>query len=199
MPTTEISVRGSVTHIRPLPSDSTTTSDPVSAIAKFAPDTPTWADRNACRKWARAAAASATGSSVSPAGRARHLAAEDLPDLGPVPVDGGHQDVAGPVVAELDDELGQVGLQRADAVSRQRLVQPGLLGGHALDLDDRVGAGGADQAGHDRVRLVRAGRPVHVTARPGDVGLQPEQVGVQMGQHVVLDRLCPGTACRSGT
>ena len=68
MPTTEISVRGSVTHIRPLPSDSTTTSDPVSAIAKFAPDTPTWADRNACRKWARAAAASATGSSVSPAG-----------------------------------------------------------------------------------------------------------------------------------
>gem|GEM_PF-5892460 len=41
IPTTEISVRGSVRHIRPLPSDSTTTIDPVSAIAKFAPDTPT--------------------------------------------------------------------------------------------------------------------------------------------------------------
>jgi hypothetical protein len=68
MPTTEISVRGSVTHIRPLPSDSTTTSDPVSAIAKFAPDTPTWADRNAWRRCARAAAARAGGSSVSPAG-----------------------------------------------------------------------------------------------------------------------------------
>ena len=68
IPTTEMSVRGSVTHIRPLPSDSTTTSDPVSAIAKFAPDTPTEADRNAWRRCVRAAAASAAGSSVSPAG-----------------------------------------------------------------------------------------------------------------------------------
>ena len=131
MPTTEISVRGSVTHIRPLPSDSTTTSEPVSAIAKFAPDTPTWADRNAWRRCARAAAARAGGSSVSPAGAPGIWRAEDLPDLGPVPVDGRDQDVAGPVVAELDDELGQVGLQRGDAVGGQRLVQPGLLGGHA--------------------------------------------------------------------
>jgi hypothetical protein len=45
--TTEISVRGSVTHIRPLPSDSTTTSDPVSAMAKLAPEMPTCADKNA--------------------------------------------------------------------------------------------------------------------------------------------------------
>ena len=50
---------------------------------------------------------------------AGHLGAEDLPDLGPVPVDGRYQDVAGPVVAELDDELGQVGLQRVDAVGGQ--------------------------------------------------------------------------------
>ena len=63
-----MSVRGSVTHIRPLPSDSTTTSDPVSAIAKLAPEMPTCADRNTCRRCARAAAASAAGSSVRPAG-----------------------------------------------------------------------------------------------------------------------------------
>jgi hypothetical protein len=30
---------------------------------------------------------------------------------------------------------------------------------------------------------------VHVTARAGDVGLQPEQVRVQVSQGVVLDRL----------
>ena len=50
MPTTEISVRGSVRHIRPLPSDSSTTREPVSAIAKLAPETPTVADRKARRR-----------------------------------------------------------------------------------------------------------------------------------------------------
>ena len=68
MPTTEISVRGSVRHIRPLPSDSSTTREPVSAIAKFAPETPTVADRKARRRWLRAAAASSAGLSVRPAG-----------------------------------------------------------------------------------------------------------------------------------
>ena len=50
MPTTEISVSGSVTHIRPLPSDSTTTSVPVSAMAKLAPEMPTVACRNVRRR-----------------------------------------------------------------------------------------------------------------------------------------------------
>ena len=68
MPTTEISVSGRVRHIRPLPSDSTTTSEPVSATAKFAPEMPTVAVRNSCRRWARAAAASWAGSSVRPGG-----------------------------------------------------------------------------------------------------------------------------------
>ena len=130
---------------------------------------------------------------VSQAGRrVRHLAQEDLPDLGPVPVDGGHQDVAGPVVTELDDELGQVGFQRVDTVGGQGLVQARLLGGHGLHLDHPVGAGRPDQARHDRVRLGRVLRPVDVPARLGDVGLQPEQVGVQVGQGVVLDRLGGG-------
>ena len=39
MPTTETSTSGRVRHIRPLPSDSTTTSVPVSATAKLAPET----------------------------------------------------------------------------------------------------------------------------------------------------------------
>ena len=68
IPVTQMSVCGRVTHIRPLPSDSTTTTEPVSAMAKLAPHTPTRADRNAWRRCARAAAASAGGSSVSPAG-----------------------------------------------------------------------------------------------------------------------------------
>ena len=54
--------------MRPLPSDSTTTSVPVSATAKFAPETATSASRNLRRRCSRAASASARGSSVSPGG-----------------------------------------------------------------------------------------------------------------------------------
>ena len=66
IPTTEIRVRGRVRHIRPLPSDSTTTSVPVSATAKFAPQIATepGMSRNFSRRKRRAASASSTGSSV---------------------------------------------------------------------------------------------------------------------------------------
>jgi hypothetical protein len=47
---TVIRVSGSVRHIRPLPSDSTTHSVPVSATAKLAPLIPTLALRN-FRRW----------------------------------------------------------------------------------------------------------------------------------------------------
>ena len=46
---------------------------------------------------------------------AGHLPQEDLPDLGAVAVDRRHQDVRGLVVAQLDDQLGEVGLLGRDA------------------------------------------------------------------------------------
>ncbi len=71
MPTTEISVSGRVRHIRPLPSDSTTTSVPVSATMKLAPEMPTLARRNFSRRCSRAASASSAGVSVRPSGAGR--------------------------------------------------------------------------------------------------------------------------------
>ncbi|OPZ52174.1 MAG: hypothetical protein BWY91_02425 [bacterium ADurb.BinA028] len=71
IPTTEMSVSGRVRHIRPLPSDSTTTRVPVSAIAKLAPDTATFARRNFSRRCRRAASASRRGSSVRSSGAGR--------------------------------------------------------------------------------------------------------------------------------
>ena len=68
---TVISVSGRVRHIRPLPSDSTTITVPVSATAKFAPETATLARRNFSRRWSRAASASARGSSDRSAGAGR--------------------------------------------------------------------------------------------------------------------------------
>jgi L-lactate utilization protein LutC len=65
MPISVIRTSGSVVHMRPLPSDSTTPTAPVSAIAKFAPLTATGTDRNFSRRCRRAASAIAAGSSPS--------------------------------------------------------------------------------------------------------------------------------------
>ena len=121
MPTTETSTSGRVRHIRPLPSDSTTTSVPVSATAKFAPR-----DRHPGPQELLA--------QVLPRGRGQHgglvgqvvgrgppdgpmVPAEDRPDLGAVAVDGRHQDVGRQVVAELNDQLGEVGLPGGDPLA----------------------------------------------------------------------------------
>src|SRR5690606_24905663 len=114
---------------------------------------------------------------------------EDLTDLGPVAVDRGHQDVAGEVVAELDDQLGEVGLVGGDAVPGQGLVEPDLLGGHRLDLDDLGLAGGLDQAGDDAVGLGGVAGPVDVAARVRDGLLQLEEVAVEVAQRLDLDGL----------
>lgn len=74
MPTTEMRVSGRVRHIRPLPSDSTTTRVPVSATMKLAPEMPTLARRNFSRRCSLAASASSAGLSVRPSGAERpHL------------------------------------------------------------------------------------------------------------------------------
>ena len=65
MPMTVTSTSGSVVHIRPLPSDSTTQTVPVSAIPKLAPLTAMGVDRNFSRRCRRAASARAAGSSES--------------------------------------------------------------------------------------------------------------------------------------
>ena len=71
MPSTVMRTSGRVRHIRPFPSDSTTITVPVSATAKFAPETATRARRNFSRRWSRAASASARGSSLRSVGAGR--------------------------------------------------------------------------------------------------------------------------------
>src|SRR5215216_38293 len=70
IPISVISTCGSVVHMRPLPSDSTTPIEPVSATPKFAPLTATGTERNCSRRCRRAASAIALGSSPSRCPRA---------------------------------------------------------------------------------------------------------------------------------
>jgi hypothetical protein len=62
MPTTATCRSGRVVHMRPLPSLVTSTSVPVSATRKLAPERPMSAARNFSRRTRRAMAVSATGS-----------------------------------------------------------------------------------------------------------------------------------------
>ena len=122
IPISVTSTFGSVRHMRPLPSDSTTPIVPVSAIPKFAPETATGTVRNFARRCSRAASAIADASLPSD-WPLRDRALEQRADLGPVAVDRGHEDVRLLVArGELDDQLREVGLQRVDALGLQRLV-----------------------------------------------------------------------------
>ena len=73
----------------------------------------------------------------------------------------------GQVVAELDDELGQVGLPGGDALGLERLVEPDLGGRHRLHLHDLVDAVGVGEPRDDRAGLLGVAGPVDGGARTG--------------------------------
>ncbi len=89
-------------------------------------------------------------------------AQEEIADLGAVAVDRRDEDVRRPVAVELQDELGEIRLDRVDAARRERLVQLDLVGRQRLDLHDLGGAVGAGDVEDDRVRLGTVARPVHL-------------------------------------
>ncbi|MDT5303507.1 MAG: hypothetical protein QOG79_6829 [Mycobacterium sp.] len=187
MPITVINVRGRVRHIRLFPSDSTTASVPVSATPKLAPLT-----ADPPRK--------ELAPQMLPCGHREdprlvgqftdvgHFTHEDVSDFRSVAVYRGHQDMAGPVVAELDDQLGEVGLDRGDALGLEVLVEADLLGSHRLDLHHFLCASGPNQVGDDAVGLVGVARPMHHATARGDVSLELlKQLG-QPGHHILLKR-----------
>ncbi len=113
MPITVIRTRGSVVHMRPLPSDSTTATVPVSATAKFAPDTATRGAQEALAQ-VHAGGLGERGRVVRQLGDVERRA-EEVADLGAVLVDRRHHDVRGRVACELHDQLGEIGLERLHA------------------------------------------------------------------------------------
>src|SRR5215212_2140969 len=133
MPITEISTRGRVTHMRPLPSDSKITTEPVSAMAKLAPLIAKGTVRNFSRRYRRAAPARSEGVSVRssvPASwrlkisrisaRLRWMAGTRMCEV---------------IIPELDDDLGQVCLDGPDTLGRKGRVKANLVCGERFDLD----------------------------------------------------------------
>jgi hypothetical protein len=117
-----------------------------------------------------------------------HFTHEDVPDLGSVAVYRGYQNVAGPVVAELDYQLGEVGLDRGDALGLEVLVEADLLGRHRLDLHHFTCASGPNQVRDDAVGFIGVARPMHHATARRDISLELLKQLRQPGQHIVLKR-----------
>ena len=188
IPISVIRTRGSVVHMRPLPSDSTTHDR-----ARLGDAEVRAADRDRHRE-ELLAQVPARG-----LGDRRRLQPEPLPardraleqrrDLGPVAVDRGHEDVRLLVVAELHDQLREVGLDRRDAALLERLVEPDLVGRERLDLDHLaravLAARSARRSRSPRRRRAPSARrpPARVHAR-----LQPLELLRQRRHRARLDR-----------
>ena len=103
-------------------------------------------------------------SAIAEAAR-KHLRAKFLSV--PVAVSGANFGVAETgtvVVVELDDQLGEVGLDGQDAGGGERLVQPDLVRGDRLHLHDLVHAVTTSDRRHDRARFTAVLRPMHLSA-----------------------------------
>ena len=176
-----------MTHIRPLPSDSTTQTEPVSAIAKLAPLKPAFTRRNFSRRNARAARVRSSGSRSE---RLQlHRALEQLADFGAVLVQRRHHDVRRAILTELDDQIGEVGLVRDDAGLLERAIQSRLVRRHRLDLDDLAFVMLLDDLDDDAVGFVGVASPVDRAAGARAGGLELFEVEVEMTEGVILDRV----------
>ena len=185
MPTSVISIRGSVRHIRPLPSDSTTQTPPVSAIEEVGAAE---SDRHAEELLAQELPRRRRQVLRLAAERLElHAAQEDLADLGAVAVQRRHHDVRRAIVAELDDEIGEVGLVGRDPGRLERDVQPRLVGRHRLDLDDLRSPRALIRSTMMRLASSASRGPVHVPAGARAVLLELLQIGVEMAEDVRLD------------
>ena len=99
----------------------------------------------------------------------------------------GRDDVAGRLVAQLDDVLAEIGLDRRDADRFEMLVERDLLGHHRLRLGDGAGVHALAELGDDAPRVGGGRRPMDVAAQADDLALELLEIEIEMGQRVVLD------------
>ena len=139
IPSTVTSTGGSVVHMRPLPSDSTTTTVPVSATPKFAPLTPTFAPRGSARA-GRAAPPRRGRAARRRRGRARSCARRGRGSRVRL------RWIAGTRMCD-DQSPSSWRISSARSVSSawmpcrgERVVEADLVGRQRLHLDDLVGA-----------------------------------------------------------
>src|SRR5271165_2972491 len=97
-------------------------------------------------------------------------------------------DMAGRLMAQLDDVLAEVGLDRGNAVRLEDIVEPDLFGDHRLALRDDLGARRAANLQHGGAGLLRCARPMHLAARSRDLPFVQLKVEVEVLESMIFDR-----------
>ena len=133
----------------------------------------------------RAAAVSACGI-VGEIGQA-HAAGKDFAHLAAIHVQRGNDDVRGLVVAELQDQFGEVGFDGRDAGGLERGIQLDLGRGHGLDLDDLGGILFAQNVEDDGARFGGIRCPVNDAAGGGAAGFEFLEICAEIREDVSAD------------
>ena len=192
MPRTVISTSGRVRHIRPLPSDSTTAIVPVSATAKFPPETATRARRNFSRRWRRAASASSAGSSPRSSGAGRPTLPISLRKMSRI-----SDRLRWMAGTRMCDGRSWPSWTMSSARSVSQTSMPSAASASLssiswvvidLTLTTSWASWLRTMSSDDRVGLGTVARPVDDAARRGDGTLESVELVGQVAQDLVLDR-----------
>ncbi len=122
----------------------------------------------------------------------RQLGVGGLERIGPLlpdQMEGRRQQMAGRLVAQLDDIFAHVGFDRNDAASLKMIVERDLLGDHRLALGDGAGAQTLADPEHELARLGRGARPMDMGAVGDRLPFEFLEIEIEMGERVFLDRL----------
>lgn len=114
-------------------------------------------------------------------------AAERLLPILAVEMEGRGDDMAWPLIADLQDIFAQIGLNRGDAVLFQVFVDAQLLADHRLALGDGLRPRLLANRQHRRAGLIGGGAPMDMATGLLHPGGEFLQVEIQIGQGVVLD------------
>ena len=109
-----------------------------------------------------------------------HAPGKDLAHLAAIHMQRRDDDVRGLFLAQLQNDLGQIGLEDIDAVGFEKRIQLNLGRGHGLDLDDLIGVFLAQQVEQDAARLGGVGGPMHDAAGGGAVLFKLLQISAQI-------------------
>ena len=100
----------------------------------------------------------------------------------------------GRLVAQLNDVLAKVGLDRLDSRPLERMIEADLLGDHRLALGDAFRAHRLAEVDDDLARFLGVLSVVDFAAARADLLLVGLEIKVEVGERMILDR--PGAVAQ---